>query len=231
MLSLEAEGRRRKGFDRALQKRVNGFPAFGQIDRSVRRGAALADAVEQAHAGHARARAAASAPARPRARDRCRHCTTCAHWRRHSTKRGWRRASSSKLCANSVRPRRESTQRAERVDHRALVERPVGEVRIDEDRSRARRCSRGRARSAARTASRNSAREAIGTMVVGGHVVLLVVKRSAVGTHQPARSHSASSARAAALALGDALRVEPAPRRRAGASASHRARRRGTPRR
>ena len=53
MLSLEAQGGDRKGLGRSLQKRVNGFPGFGQIDRSVRHGSAMVDAVEDADADFA----------------------------------------------------------------------------------------------------------------------------------------------------------------------------------
>jgi hypothetical protein len=54
MLPLEAEGRDRKGLDRTLQKRVNGFLAFGHIDWTVRCGAAVMDAVGEANAADSR---------------------------------------------------------------------------------------------------------------------------------------------------------------------------------
>ena len=54
MLSLEAERRHWEGFDRALQKRVNGFPAFGEIHGPIRHRAAPANAVEDADADLAR---------------------------------------------------------------------------------------------------------------------------------------------------------------------------------
>src|SRR5690242_19725217 len=54
MLSLKAEGRDRKGLDRTLQKRVNGFLAFGHVDRTVRHGAAVVDPVDEANAGDSR---------------------------------------------------------------------------------------------------------------------------------------------------------------------------------
>ena len=49
-------------------------------------------------------------------------------WRRHSDQRPWRRAISSKLWASRVRCRRERDPARELLDHRALTERPVGEV-------------------------------------------------------------------------------------------------------
>ena len=54
MLSLEAEGRDREGLDRTLQKRVNGFLAFGHVDLPVRRGAAVMDTIDDANAADSR---------------------------------------------------------------------------------------------------------------------------------------------------------------------------------
>ena len=229
MLSLEAQGRDRKGLDRSLQKRVNGFAGLGQIDRSIRHRAAVADAVEDAHAASARERAAASGSARPRAPGSLRHCTTCAHCRRHSTKRSWRRASSSKLCAMTTSEPARIDPARERVDHRPLVERPVGEIRIDED-DLARAVLLGARERASRTASRNSAREAIGDDVVGGHVVSSS-KSSGFG-HAPAGAQPFGQQVAAPRRSRRRRSWRRAGAgRRAGASVSHRGRRRGTTRR
>src|SRR6185295_19805111 len=54
MLSLEAEGRDREGLDRTLQKRVNGFLAFGHVHLPIRRSAAVTDAVDEADAADSR---------------------------------------------------------------------------------------------------------------------------------------------------------------------------------
>ena len=49
MLSLEAEGGHGKGLDRTLQKRVNGFLAFGHVDGPVRCSPAVMDAIDEAN--------------------------------------------------------------------------------------------------------------------------------------------------------------------------------------
>ena len=229
MLSLEAQGRDREGLDRSLQKRVNGFAAT-RSDRPV-------DSTPCRGSGRGRGRARSVRPGTSSNVGICsasrsgsfRHCTTCAHCLRHSTKRSWRRASSSKLCAMTTRSAARIDPARERVDHRPLVQRPVGEIRIDED-DLARAAARSARVKAARTASRNSAREAIGDDVVGAHVVSSS-KRSGFG-HAPAGAQPLGEQLAGRDArAGDAARRRAGAGRRAGASVSHRVRRRDTPRR
>ena len=210
VLSLEPQGRGGKGLDRSLQKRVNGFAALVRSTGSIRHRAAVTDAD--------RAARTQTSPGTSSSVGTCSRLEIRVVAALHDVRplpapldeARWRARRARRSCARTPRGCGcESIQRGERVDHRPLVERPVGEVRIDEDRSRARRASAASAK-AARIASRNSVREAIGLDAVGQSS--WSPRRRSGSAHAPAGTQpaAASSSRACGARAADALRVQPA---------------------
>ena len=140
-----------------------------------------------------------------------RHCTMCDHCRRHSAKRGALRGSSSKLCANSSELAARGRPAGQRLDHRALVERPVRRSRDRPGRSRARRRRRPGRRRRGAPSWNSLARGDLAQLCL--HSSRSPVRRSSL-RHQPASSQSSSRPRASALRRPSAADVQPAARRR-----------------
>jgi hypothetical protein len=137
MLSLEAEGRDREGLDRSLQKRVNGFLAFGHVDRTVRRGAAVTDAVDEANAAdsrdeHQRRQLGSLELGVVAAAHRVRPLATPLDEAQMAPRELVEGVGEQQQAAARIDPG------GERLDDRRLVQRPVSKVGIDEQDRRAR---------------------------------------------------------------------------------------------
>ena len=212
VLSLEAQGRRGEGFDRSLQKRVNRFAACDLVGRpDPTRMPRWRTGSSRRTRDLARHRAAGSAPAAPRAPGRCGTATTCDHCRRHSVKRGARRAQLVEAVREQRQPAARGGPAGQRLDDRALVERPVLRNRRRPGRSRARPAS---------AASDERVADRLVELAARGDLAQRVVASIAVSfpcvprRHQPASSQRPSSSRASALSAADARRPPGGARRR-----------------